>query len=431
MKQQIVIVILSAIIAYPLYGQSEENCLTAGCHDTFMKAENIHAAVEDGCESCHDQTSQNHPKGKGKEFELTEEPTKLCFDCHDEPDENLMSHEAFSGGECISCHSPHSSNNPSLLKSDNLGKLCAECHDVDNSENMVKHGPAVSGQCNICHEPHQSKLTSLLKEESPQLCYNCHTDKQELLNLPTVHAAYEGSCTDCHDPHNSKNEYLVKEAMPYLCLECHDDMGEEFKTATTVHKIIDKEKSCISCHLPHASETNSLLVKEGKDLCFTCHNKEYKSNERTLKNIYKIATSSKYKHEAVSDGECTDCHFPHSSDNFYLLNAKFPFGSYAKGADPKNFELCFECHESDALKLENTTSATNFRNGSQNMHYLHISKNKGRNCTLCHNIHGANNPHIVADKVQFGKWQMPLNYKVIENGGSCAPGCHGKLKYIR
>lgn len=431
MKLQIILIILFTIIAYPTQAQSEQNCLSAGCHDTFMKAKNIHPAMEDGCESCHDQISQNHPKGKGNEFKLTEDKSELCFDCHDEPDEKLMSHEAFASGECTSCHSPHSSNNPSLLKSENVGELCAECHDVDNKENMVKHGPAVSGQCNVCHEPHQSANTSLLKEEPPQLCFNCHEKNKEMLNLPTVHGAYEGSCTECHNPHNSKYEFLVKEAIPGLCFECHDDMKDEFKSAKSVHKIINQDKSCISCHSPHASKTQTLLVKEGKDLCFTCHNKEYKDDDRTLANIYKIVTESKYPHEAVADGDCTDCHFPHSSDNFYLLNSKFPFGSYAKGADPENFSLCFECHESDALKLEKTTSATNFRNGNINLHYLHISKNKGRNCTLCHNVHGSNNPHIIADKVQFGKWQMPLNYKATENGGSCAPGCHGRLKYIR
>lgn len=431
MKQLITLIILLSIITIQIKAQDELNCLSSECHDSYMKAENIHAAVEDGCESCHDESSKNHPKGEGNEFELTNDASRLCFDCHDEPDEKLMSHEVFSSGDCISCHSPHSSDNPSLLKSENLGELCADCHDVDSQENMVKHGPAVSGQCTFCHEPHQSEDTTLLKVESPQLCFNCHTDKQEMLKLTTVHAAYEGSCTDCHTPHSAKNEFLVKEEIPTLCLECHGDMDEEFKTAKTVHKIINQEKSCISCHLPHASETASLLVKEGKELCYSCHNKEYKSKDRTLNNIYKIVTESKYKHEAVSSGQCTDCHFSHSSDNFYLLNAKFPFGSYAEGVQPENFSQCFQCHESAALTMEKTTSATNFRDGDINMHYLHISKNKGRNCILCHNSHGANKQHLIAKTVKFGNWQMPLNYKKVENGGSCAPGCHSKLKYDR
>ncbi|NOX18907.1 MAG: hypothetical protein GXO87_11570 [Chlorobi bacterium] len=425
------LILLLGFAVITIQAQEKKGCLADGCHGDFLQMEDIHPAIEDGCDNCHDQSYDNHPDRKGKEFKLTDDLSALCFDCHDEPDDKMVTHEAFASGECVSCHSPHSSDNPYLLLSENVGELCAKCHEIENSERVVKHGPTVSGQCNVCHEPHQSVNAKLLKEKSPQLCFNCHTDKEKLLTMPTVHAAYEGSCLDCHDPHDSKYKYLVNEKLPDLCLECHDDMGDEIKTAQTVHKIINIDKSCVSCHFPHASETKTLLIAEGKKLCFTCHNKEYKDPDRTLKNIYKIVTKAKYPHEAVSKGECTGCHFPHSSDNFYLLNAKFPFGSYAGGADPENFALCFKCHNSDALSLERTTKATNFRNGDKNLHYLHISKNKGRNCTLCHSVHGAKKPHIIANTVPFGKWQMPLNYKALEDGGSCAPGCHGKLEYKR
>ena len=60
------------------------------------------------------------------------------------------------------------------------------------------------------------------------------------------------------------------------------------------------------------------------------------------------------------------------------------------------------------------------------------SKNdKGRNCNLCHNVHGATNQHLIENKAWFGNWEMPINYKAFENGGSCAPGCHEEKKYIR
>jgi predicted CXXCH cytochrome family protein len=370
----------------------------------------------------------DHPDRDGKEFELASDMETLCFDCHDAPDENLMSHSPFTDGECVACHSPHSSDNPSLLKAESLDELCAACHSIDNMENTFKHGPVISGQCNICHSPHQSAIASLLKEESPKLCFNCHTDNEEMLKLTTVHAAYEGSCLDCHVPHNSKDDYLIKTDIKTLCIDCHDDIGSDMNTAKTTHKIIDQGKSCVECHLPHATQTKALLVQEGNALCYSCHNKEYKSKGRTLKNIDKIVTKSKYNHEAVYNGECTQCHFTHTSNNFYLLNGKFPFGSYAEGATSEHFDQCFSCHDSDALNLEKTTTTTNFRDGDINQHYLHISKNKGRNCTLCHCIHGSNKPHLIAKTVPYGKWQMPLRYKKTENGGSCAPGCHALYK---
>lgn len=423
--------VLLYLFAVPLFAQEIITCLDSECHDSFMKKENIHPIIEDGCETCHDQNFQNHPDRDGKEFKLNDDVGSLCFECHDAPDETQLQHAAFTNGECTSCHSPHSSDNISLLKTESLGELCSQCHDLGMQSIKVQHGPVAIGQCQVCHAPHQSTNQMLLRESAQQLCFGCHTEKQTILDHQTVHPAYEDGCLDCHNPHGSEYEFLISENVPELCLNCHDDFSGEFQTAKTVHKIINKDKSCISCHFPHTSQTNALLIKEGKDLCFACHNQKYKSEERTLKNIYDIVTDSKYKHEAVENGNCLNCHFSHSSGNHYLLNSEFPFGSYAQNLEPYSFNQCFQCHSGSALTEEMTLTATNFRDGEVNMHYLHISKNKGRNCTLCHNVHGAKNPHLIAKTVQFGKWPMPINYKQSENGGSCAPGCHRSLAYNR
>ncbi len=431
MKAKTIIITFMLFYIFPIQAQESTGCTNQECHGNILDAEVVHSVVSDGCETCHDQSFDNHPSREGNEFNLTGEVNQLCFDCHDEPSDTLMSHKVFANGNCIACHSPHSSGNEYLIKTEDISELCITCHNIEKSENMVKHGPVVSGQCNFCHNPHESVNAKLLKEKSPKLCFICHTNKEEVLSLPTIHEAYKGSCLQCHNPHNSKQEYLVKEELPNLCLGCHVDIKGDMQNAKTIHKIINIEKSCISCHVPHSSKNKALVINEGKELCFSCHNKEYKSKERTLKNIYKIATKSKFKHEVVESEDCTTCHFTHSSDNYFLLNGEFPFGSYADGAKPEHFNQCFTCHDSDALSLENTTTATNFRHGSKNMHYLHISLNKGRNCTLCHDIHGSAKEHLIAKSVPFGNWQMPIKFKVIENGGSCAPGCHTKLKYVR
>ena len=46
-------------------------------------------------------------------------------------------------------------------------------------------------------------------------------------------------------------------------------------------------------------------------------------------------------------------------------------------------------------------------------------------------MHGSQNEHLVAGKVKFGNWEMPLNYNANENGGSCQTGCHSEKKYDR
>ena len=83
------------------------------------------------------------------------------------------------------------------------------------------------------------------------------------------------------------------------------------------------------------------------------------------------------------------------------------------------------------LDIDAPKSLTNFRNGEKNLHYLHINGIKGRSCILCHDVHASNNEHLIADKVPFESWWMNLNYKTLENGGSCQPGCHKEKKYTR
>ena len=65
------------------------------------------------------------------------------------------------------------------------------------------------------------------------------------------------------------------------------------------------------------------------------------------------------------------------------------------------------------------------------MHFLHINGNRGRNCISCHNIHGSKNEHLIADKIPYGNWAMPMKFVKNENGGSCFPGCHSKKNYDR
>lgn len=134
-------------------------------------------------------------------------------------------------------------------------------------------------------------------------------------------------------------------------------------------------------------------------------------------------------HGAIEKAGCTGCHDPHASTNPFLLSRSFPDGSYAV-ANKENFGTCFNCHKSEMIEKPVST-ATGFRNGDKNLHFVHVSGDKGRSCTICHNPHGSANDHLINDKTQFGSWEMPLRYKPIDNGGSCSPGCHAERKYER
>ena len=137
----------------------------------------------------------------------------------------------------------------------------------------------------------------------------------------------------------------------------------------------------------------------------------------------------RYLHAALNGG-CSPCHLPHGSDYPAFLNAAFPVGNYAP-AVRDSFDLCFQCHDSDLLDIEFTTTATNFRNGDTNLHFKHMNGPQARNCITCHDVHGSDNPRLIADKVPFGKWKLPIRYTVQDSGGTCWPGCHSQKQYVR
>jgi hypothetical protein len=84
------------------------------------------------------------------------------------------------------------------------------------------------------------------------------------------------------------------------------------------------------------------------------------------------------------------------------------------------------------MTVRSTRKLTNFRDGDRNLHFLHVNKEKrGRTCRACHEVHASAYPLQLREKVPYGKWMMPLNYKKRESGGSCHPGCHELEAYDR
>ena len=93
------------------------------------------------------------------------------------------------------------------------------------------------------------------------------------------------------------------------------------------------------------------------------------------------------------------------------------------------FRISHDIH-ADLMNLEKT-DFTMFRNGERNLHFVHVNKEKGRNCSLCHDVHAAKNAQLIDTTVKFGRWDMPLNYIATDDGGTCATGCHKELSYSR
>ena len=137
-----------------------------------------------------------------------------------------------------------------------------------------------------------------------------------------------------------------------------------------------------------------------------------------------------YKHEPVGEGDCSTCHDPHGSDFTSILLAMYPPRFYSEFKE-ENYELCFQCHDASLVETKETSEATNFRDGTRNLHYVHVDLKKGRTCRACHEVHAGKNKKLVREHVPFGKWSLPLNFKKTTTGGSCTPGCHKPYTYNR
>jgi predicted CXXCH cytochrome family protein len=260
-------------------------------------------------------------------------------------------------------------------------------------------------------------------------CLACHDDK---LKQAVVHPVAEG-CDNCHTATGKEHPgadkgFSLSQKLPDLCISCHPDAMDNVKNPFP-HKAVIEKKSCVNCHSPHSTAEKKLLLKDEKSLCLSCHNKTVTSGTRKISNIKQLVEKGKSVHAAI-EGGCIGCHSPHGAKNQQLLKNNFPSGNYAD-SKKENFALCFTCH--DALLMETKTSktATGFRNGDKNLHFVHINGPKGRSCNFCHNMHGSNNEHLIEDAVYFGTWKMQMNYKSDNNGGSCSPGCHTEKKYVR
>jgi predicted CXXCH cytochrome family protein len=420
MKKAIGIPILTALFSLGLslaYGApaAEEGCVTAQCHAGMLKARNIHPGAKP-CQSCHQTIEASHPQKKKKTFKLTEEIPGLCYQCHPRYGALKHIHPPVKDGMCSTCHNPHDSAEPKLLAQP-ARDLCASCHP-DKIDFGYVHGPVAAGDCMSCHEPHESNTGRLLVKGGADLCYQCHVDLQQEFKKKFVHPAIKGGCTACHDPHGSAVKKFFTAGGAELCYQCHPQVGDKLKASKSIHPPIKTDRSCASCHAPHASDAPKLLPKSGKDLCLDCHKDFLKKAQTVL-------------HGPINDGKCTPCHDPHGTPNDKLLVKPYSSEFYVSYTDTE-FQLCFSCHNRDLLKYPTTSFATGFRDGDKNLHYIHVNrKDRGKRCKVCHVVHAGENPKLIADKVPFGKWNLPLKFVKTETGGSCAPGCHQAYPYDR
>ena len=349
------------------------------------------------------------------------------------------------------------------------GGECESCHSSAWSTKKVIHPPVKFGLCLACHQStSDSKHTFEMRAEGKELCGQCHSTRstRKVLHPPVN----EGLCLECHDPHASDFSARLRVPIFETCTRCHPSKELQNAASATKHGALDPRqnaKVCVACHDPHQSDNPRRLIDwPPEKVCLTCHDKAVQAPDRMLINmgdwLDKHDGKPELRHGPVREGKCPDCHEPHGTSEFRMLQGTFPAGPYTPFfGTAETFGLCFGCHDSrlltevrlgvpgvsnqdltkdlawqaqgaDAGSRLVRSGITGFRNGDENLHARHVNKvDKGRVCTFCHDVHASENPKHIRTSRTFGNWEFKLNYAKTLSGGSCWPGCHAQRKYDR
>lgn len=406
----------------------EASCSTQKCHSGFAQKKYLHGPIGVGsCTGCH------NPHGSQQNNFLSRPGKALCLSCHSDDGEMFSGetvHQPIEDDDCLSCHDPHQSDVKFQLRSSSQEALCGECHGDDRSQHKYLHGPVGTGNCVACHNPHSSNYASLLHENEKDLCFLCHKDREEEFSRKYVHQPIEEGCGICHDPHGSDTRHQLKSELDMEgfgqtapCLSCHMDMhpelSQEILKAKVAHEPV-REGNCTGCHTPHASNYPYQLQAPLQELCFTCH-----------LEMGDTVANSPIKHGPVESNDCAACHNVHGGSHANLLNNEYPAEFYTS-YDTEKYAVCFDCHN-DTVALDKWSKETQFRNGNRNLHFLHVNREKGRNCKACHEVHAGAQQRHIREEIPFGNkgWSFPITYTATETGGGCIVGCHRPLDYDR
>ncbi len=202
--------------------------------------------------------------GKGKEAKLItfakDDPTPVaqrndvCLTCHTKGARLFWKGSAHDSRDvaCTNCHRVMADHSPKAqLAKVNEIETCGQCHLQRRAQQMrSSHMPLREGKmtCTSCHNPHGTVTPALLKENSTNdTCYTCHAEKRG--PFLWEHPPVLENCANCHDPHGSNHEKMLKLAKPRVCQQCH---VETFHMTYAYGDRNAKQvlgRGCTNCHI--------------------------------------------------------------------------------------------------------------------------------------------------------------------------------------
>ncbi len=412
-------------------------CLASGCHQQLAENRWVHGptAVQ-ACSYCHDEVGQTVDEHR---FESAVASRDLCLRCHPSELADEFIHEPYGSANCVGCHDPHGGSHKNFLLTDQVQDLCRSCHPEDAVS--VSHQPREAGDCLSCHRSHSSRNEHLLLRPETELCTACHREFRGFLPENIQEAGLVGKthpvlltdgCLACHQAHGSEHASMLQNDLHDTCQRCHADLHSGMEDAEVVHAPFGEKHACVKCHTPHASVYDGLLTSSPGEVCFSCHAEAVETvSGRVLQNVQQQIAEARVVHHPVEEGDCTACHIAHFSQQRSLLRLKYPHKIYREFSGG-SYDLCFQCHDSNMVE-KNGVGFTGFRNGEQNLHFVHVNAEKGRACDICHDPHASDGFRLVRESYPFGpsRWPLPLGFSATADGGSCTSACHEELSYKR
>ena len=219
------------------------------------------------CETCHGPGKAHVEAGGGKvaggmitfgkkDKTPVEQRNEKCLTCHSKGPHLFWKGSAHESRDvaCTNCHTVMTDHSPraQLAKATEI-ETCGTCHLQKRAQQMrSSHMPLREGKmtCTSCHNPHGTVTPALLKASSlNDTCYTCHAEKRG--PFLWEHAPVPESCANCHDPHGSNHEKMLKLAKPRLCQQCHTEPGHPTRPygRDAAAAKFTMGKACTNCHV--------------------------------------------------------------------------------------------------------------------------------------------------------------------------------------
>ena len=400
------------------------------CHEDKSKGKHVHTAISTGCTSCHEiRVNKDVTRVKL----ITATASALCITCHADKKAADIKGTVHPPAvrDCLTCHDPHSSDNPNqLLKPTSGGEkenLCLSCHQtgLNVPEKGSRHAALDMG-CDTCHTTHKTGAEPTMDNQfhltkaAPALCLDCHDAKDADLQKAHQNQPFAtANCLECHDPHQSASPKLMVKFMhpPFearscdtchapakdgkvvltqadaksICVTCHDDKPKLIDTSKVQHP--GAMGDCTDCHSPHASNQPGLPKTDSVTICLGCHSE-----------IGDLSKKAVHHQPAFVQG-CATCHTPHGGDIDHLLRAK-------------GNALCLECHGPDSeAKRDEAEHLLTIFNGTVKLPEDYYKKNQVAILPLRFGLGHPVEYHPVSDVMD------PTNQSKVKTPLSCL-SCH-------